>query len=82
MAGLRVVAVKTHADGNLDLQDLQEKAEKHKDNLAAFMVCEIHFHRLVTMLTISLDYISIYFWCIRGRRNRGECAVYDSYNEI
>jgi hypothetical protein len=25
-------------DGNLNLQDLRMKAEKHKDNLAAFMV--------------------------------------------
>ena len=38
MAGLKVVPVKTHADGNLDLEDLRMKAEKHKDNLAAFMV--------------------------------------------
>ncbi|KAI6047934.1 glycine cleavage system P-protein-domain-containing protein [Pisolithus marmoratus] len=32
------VPVKTHTDGNLDLVDLKEKAEKHKDNLAAFMI--------------------------------------------
>jgi glycine dehydrogenase len=38
MAGLKVVSVKVHADGNLDLEDLQAKAEKHKDKLAAFMV--------------------------------------------
>ncbi|KAH7908009.1 glycine cleavage system P-protein-domain-containing protein [Hygrophoropsis aurantiaca] len=38
MAGLKVVAVKTHQDGNLDLEDLKAKAEKHKDNLAAFMI--------------------------------------------
>lgn len=38
MAGLKVVPVKTHADGNLDLEDLKTKAEKHKDQLAAFMV--------------------------------------------
>lgn len=38
MAGLKVVPVKTHADGNLDLEDLRTKAEKHKDKLAAFMV--------------------------------------------
>ncbi|KAH9486508.1 Putative glycine dehydrogenase (decarboxylating), mitochondrial [Psilocybe cubensis] len=38
MAGLKVVAVKVHADGNLDLEDLQTKAEKHKDKLAAFMI--------------------------------------------
>lgn len=38
MAGLKVVPVKTHPDGNLNLEDLKVKAEKHKDKLAAFMV--------------------------------------------
>lgn len=38
MAGLKVVAVKVNSDGTLDLHDLKAKAEKHKDNLAAFMV--------------------------------------------
>ena len=38
MAGLKVVAVKALPDGSLDLVDLKTKAEKHKDNLAAFMV--------------------------------------------
>ncbi|KAF8899007.1 glycine cleavage system P-protein-domain-containing protein [Infundibulicybe gibba] len=38
MAGLKVVSVKVLPDGNLDLVDLKEKAEKHKDQLAAFMI--------------------------------------------
>ena len=38
MCGMKVVAVKCDRDGNIDLQDLQTKAEKHKDNLAALMV--------------------------------------------
>ncbi|KAH9044539.1 glycine dehydrogenase [Lactarius pseudohatsudake] len=38
MAGLKVVPVKSLQDGSLDLVDLKEKAEKHSDNLAAFMV--------------------------------------------
>lgn len=38
MAGLKVVPVKSLQDGSLDLADLKEKAEKHKENLAAFMV--------------------------------------------
>ena len=38
MAGLKVVPVKSLQDGSLDLEDLAEKAEKHKDNLAAFMI--------------------------------------------
>ncbi|KAJ3555322.1 hypothetical protein NM688_g2644 [Phlebia brevispora] len=38
MAGLKVIPVKSLADGSLDLEDLKEKAEKYKDNLAAFMI--------------------------------------------
>ncbi|PFH49697.1 hypothetical protein AMATHDRAFT_76072 [Amanita thiersii Skay4041] len=38
MAGLKVVPVKVHTDGTLDLEDLKAKAEKHKDKLAAFMI--------------------------------------------
>lgn len=38
MAGLKVVPVKVLASGELDMADLRAKAEKHKDNLAAFMV--------------------------------------------
>ncbi|CAD6890065.1 unnamed protein product [Tilletia laevis] len=38
MAGMRVVSVKTLPDGSLDLEDLRAKAEKHRGELAAFMV--------------------------------------------
>lgn len=38
MCGMKVVAVKCDRDGNIDLKDLQTKAEKHQDNLAALMV--------------------------------------------
>lgn len=38
MAGLKVVAIKNLADGSLDLDDLKNKASKHADKLAAFMV--------------------------------------------
>lgn len=38
MAGLKVVPVTAHDDGSLDLADLEAKAIKYKDNLAAFMV--------------------------------------------
>ncbi|MGB0837455.1 MAG: aminomethyl-transferring glycine dehydrogenase [Flavobacteriaceae bacterium] len=38
MAGMKVVVTKTSEDGNIDLEDLKEKAELHKDNLAALMV--------------------------------------------
>ncbi|MEE9348745.1 MAG: aminomethyl-transferring glycine dehydrogenase [Flavobacteriaceae bacterium] len=38
MAGMKVVVTKTNDDGNIDVEDLREKAELHKDNLAALMV--------------------------------------------
>ena len=38
MAGLKVIPVKVLPNGALDLEDLQSKAEIHKDKLAAFMV--------------------------------------------
>jgi glycine dehydrogenase len=39
MSGMKVVTLKCDAKtGNLDIQDLQEKCEKHKDDLAAIMV--------------------------------------------
>src|SRR5690625_3712108 len=38
MAGMKVVVVKSTEVGNIDVEDLREKAEKHKDNLAAIMV--------------------------------------------
>ncbi len=38
LAGLEVVVVACDDHGNIDLGDLQAKAEKHRDNLAALMV--------------------------------------------
>ncbi|WP_375340543.1 aminomethyl-transferring glycine dehydrogenase [Okeania sp. SIO3I5] len=38
MSGLKVVVVKCDSEGNIDIADLQTKAEKHKDNLAAIMI--------------------------------------------
>ncbi len=38
MCGMKVIAVKCDRHGNIDLKDLQSKAEKHKDNLSALMV--------------------------------------------
>ncbi|MEZ4798601.1 MAG: aminomethyl-transferring glycine dehydrogenase [Flavobacteriales bacterium] len=38
MAGLKVVVVKCDENGNVDVNDLREKAALHKDNLAALMV--------------------------------------------
>lgn len=38
MAGMKVVVTKCDDQGNIDIEDLRTKAEKHKDNLAALMV--------------------------------------------
>ena len=38
MAGMKVVVVKTDDEGNIDVDDLRAKAEKHSEELAALMV--------------------------------------------
>ena len=38
MAGMKVVVTKSTDEGNIDVNDLREKAQLHKDNLAALMV--------------------------------------------
>jgi glycine dehydrogenase len=38
MAGMKVVVTKSTEDGNIDVDDLREKAELHKDNLSAVMI--------------------------------------------
>ena len=38
MAGMKVIVTKTAENGNIDVNDVREKAEIHKSNLAALMV--------------------------------------------
>ena len=38
MAGMKVVVVDNDANGNIDIDDLKTKIEKHREDLAAFMV--------------------------------------------
>ena len=38
MAGMKVVVTKSTEEGNIDVDDLREKAELHKDNLSSLMV--------------------------------------------
>eukprot|EP00210_Caulerpa_lentillifera_P007104 g6797.t1 len=38
MAGMKIVSITTDELGNVNLTELKEKAEKHKDHLAAFMI--------------------------------------------
>tara|TARA_Y100000996_G_scaffold318961_1_gene255058 strand:+ start:5113 stop:8004 length:2892 start_codon:yes stop_codon:yes gene_type:complete len=38
LAGMKVIAVNCDESGNIDVEDLREKAEKYRENLAALMV--------------------------------------------
>ena len=38
LCGMKIVAVKSDPNGNVDVDDLKAKAEKHSDNLAALMI--------------------------------------------
>lgn len=38
LAGMNIVVTKTTPEGNIDVEDLREKAIKHKDNLACAMI--------------------------------------------
>eukprot|EP00877_Chromochloris_zofingiensis_P000850 jgi/Chrzof1/10766/Cz05g11130.t1 len=38
MAGMKIVTVSTDAEGNVNMKELQEKAEKHSNTLAALMI--------------------------------------------
>ena len=38
MAGMKVVVTRSSENGNIDVEDLREKATQHKENLAALMV--------------------------------------------
>jgi len=38
LSGMKVVIVNSDSDGNVDLEDLKMKADKHKENLAALMI--------------------------------------------
>src|SRR5699024_5243497 len=38
MAGMEIVVVQSTENGNIDVEDLREKAEKHKENLGAIMI--------------------------------------------
>ena len=38
MAGMKVVVVKSDAEGHIDVADLKLKAQEHKNDLAALMV--------------------------------------------
>ncbi len=57
MAGMKVVVTKTTEEGNIDVNDLREKAELHKDNLAALMVTYPSTHGVFESAIIEITKI-------------------------
>lgn len=65
MAGFKVVAVKSLDDGSLDLEDLKAKAEKHKDELAAFMVSQKQTSRTFLLMNFTRSHTRRRSVCLR-----------------
>jgi glycine dehydrogenase len=54
LAGLKVVIVECDADGNIDMQDLKDKAQRHSEDLAAIMVTYPSTHGVFEQSIIEL----------------------------
>lgn len=57
MAGMHIVVTKTMENGNIDVDDLREKAEKHKDNLSCLMVTYPSTHGVYEAAIIDITRI-------------------------
>ena len=57
MAGMKVVVVKCDDAGNVDVDDLKEKAETHKDNLGALMITYPSTHGVFEAAIVEINQI-------------------------
>ncbi len=57
MAGMQVIVTKTSENGNIDIDDLREKAVKYKDNLACLMVTYPSTHGVFESAIIEITKI-------------------------
>lgn len=57
MAGMKVVVVKCDDHGNIDVNDLRDKAEQHKDNLAALMITYPSTHGVFEKAVVEITSI-------------------------
>ncbi len=57
MAGMEIVVTKTLENGNIDVEDLREKAIKHKDNLSCLMVTYPSTHGVYEAAIIEITKI-------------------------
>ncbi len=57
MAGMQVIVTKTSENGNIDIDDLREKAIKYKDNLACLMITYPSTHGVFESAIIEITKI-------------------------
>ena len=62
MAGMKVVVTKAAENGNIDIDDLREKAELHKDNLSALMVTYPSTHGVFEAEIREINAIIHQYW--------------------
>ena len=75
MAGMKVIVVNSSENGNIDIEDLKNKANSYKDNLAALMITYPSTHGVfesdikeITETIHKYGGIGLYGWC------KYECA--------
>jgi len=56
MAGFKIVIVKCDERGNIDVADLKEKADKHKENLAGLMITYPSTHGVFEVKSLKLRF--------------------------
>lgn len=54
LCNMKIVVVKCDANGNIDVQDLKEKVEQHKEKLAAFMITYPSTHGVFEAAVIEM----------------------------
>lgn len=57
LAGMKIVVTKTTPEGNIDVEDLREKAIKHKDNLSCAMITYPSTHGVYEAAIIEITNI-------------------------
>ena len=67
MAGMKIVVVKCDEKGNIDVNDLREKAIQYKDNLSSLMITYPSTHgvfeeEILEIISISMKMAGRFTW--------------------
>lgn len=57
MVGMKIVTIGTDAKGNINIEELKKAAEKHRDNLSAFMV-QMSSYRILHIILV-VHYVAL-----------------------